>query len=692
MPNLSRAAKAPRPAAAKGADRDALAPLLARLGFLGSHELLFHLPLRYEDHTRLTALHALRPAEAALVQGRIVQARPLSGRKPGLWLRLDDGRGVIDVRFFKVHPGQRARWQPGVWLRCHGPVRAGLYGLEMSHPQCRVVRPDEPLPERALAVYPTVAGVSQDRLRRAVTALLAHLSDLGLTETLSPARLRALGLMALPEALQLIHAPPPDGIAQLAAPRHPARRRLAWEELLADQLVLRRRRRWTQYQRAPAVEDGEALAARVEAALGFALTTAQARVLAEVRADLARPVPMLRLVQGDVGSGKTAVAALAAAIALGSGWQVALMAPTELLAEQHLRNFRRWFGPAGLEPVALLGRSGAPARRAVAARLAAGEPALVVGTHALFQDWLRFARLGLVMVDEQHRFGVQQRLALQEKGGDLTPHQLVLTATPIPRTLAMGLYADLDVSVIDALPPGRAGIRTVVLPAGRREEVAQRVEAACRAGAQVYWVCPLIEENEQAQGEAAQRLYERLSADFPTLRLGLIHGRLAPPEREAVMSAFAQGDLDVLVATTVIEVGVDVPRATVMVVENAERFGLAQLHQLRGRVGRGAAPGNCVLLYEGPLSQTARARLETLRAVQDGFEIARRDLELRGAGEWLGTRQTGERRWRVADPVADADLMIEAQVEADRLLTEAPVLAERLIGLWQQRAERYAGA
>jgi ATP-dependent DNA helicase RecG len=306
----------------------------------------------------------------------------------------------------------------------------------------------------------------------------------------------------------------------------------------------------------------------------------------------------------------------------------------------------------------------------------------VVGTHALFQDWLRFARLGLVMVDEQHRFGVQQRLALQEKGVDLTPHQLVLTATPIPRTLAMGLYADLDVSVIDALPPGRAGIRTVVLPVGRRAEVAGRVQAACRAGAQVYWVCPLIEESEQAQGEAAQRLYERLSADFPSLRLGLIHGRLAPPEREAVMTAFAQGDLDVLVATTVIEVGVDVPRATVMVVENAERFGLAQLHQLRGRVGRGTAPGNCVLLYEGPLSQTARARLETLRAVQDGFEIARRDLALRGAGEWLGTRQTGERRWRVADPVADAD----------RLLTEDPALAERLIGLWQQRAERYAGA
>ena len=682
-------ARAPR--AVQPADA-ALRQLVARLGLRQPHELLFHLPLRYEDHTRLTALDALRPGTPTLIEGEILQVQAAPGRRPGLWLRLGDGRGVIDVRFFRVVPAQRKTWQVGARLRCHGLVRAGVYGFEMTHPSCRLVQSGQPLPERALAIYPTVAGVSQDRLRRAVADLLARLPAVGLGETLPAARRHALGLMTLEEALQVLHAPLPEQIESLQAAGHPARRRLAWEELLADQLVLRRRRYRARSQVAPALVDADGIGDRVEAALGFALTAAQRRVLEEVRADLARPIPMLRLVQGDVGSGKTAVAALAAAMALGGGWQVALMAPTELLAEQHVKNFHRWFAPVGIEPLALLGRLGAPARRAVAAMLATDQPALVVGTHALFQDWLRFGRLGLVMVDEQHRFGVQQRLALQEKGSGFAPHQLVLTATPIPRTLAMGLFADLDVSVIDALPPGRAGVRTVVLPARRRDEVAERVRAACRMGAQVYWVCPLIEDSEQAQGEAAEALFARLGEAFPDLRLGLVHGRLGSAQRAATMTAFVQGALDVLVATTVIEVGVDVPKATVMVVENAERFGLAQLHQLRGRVGRGTAPGSCVLLYEGPLSLTARARLETLREVQDGFEIARRDLELRGAGEWLGTRQTGERRWRVADPVADADLMAEAQIEADRLLAEDPALAERLIDRWQQEADRYAGA
>lgn len=691
MPDLVQKGKrASSPA--RRTDGAALAQLAARLGLSRIEELLFHLPLRYEDHTRLTPLDALSPADAVLVQGRILQLKAAAGRRSGLWLRLGDGRGTVDVRFFHVHQAQRKTWQVGVWLRCYGPVRAGAFGYEMAHPRGRLVQPEQPLPTRALAVYPTVAGVSQDRLRRAVADLLTRLPALGISETLSTARLRELGLMALDEALESIHRPLPELMHRVLTPQHPARRRLAWEELLADQLVLRRRRQRARSQHSPSLCDPDGFCGRVEAGLGFVLTPAQRRVVAEVRADLARSTPMLRMVQGDVGSGKTAVAALAAAVVLGSGWQAALMAPTELLAEQHLKNFRRWFAPLGIQPLALLGRSGAPTRREAAARIQTGEPALVIGTHALFQDWLQFSRLGLVMVDEQHRFGVQQRLALQEKGSDGVPHQLVLTATPIPRTLAMGLFADLDVSVIDGLPPGRAGIRTVVLPARRRGEVADRVQAACREGAQVYWVCPLIEESERAQGEAAQVLFERLVQAFPDLRLGLLHGRLASSERDAVMGAFVRGELDVLVATTVIEVGVDVPRATVMVVENAERFGLAQLHQLRGRVGRGASPGNCVLLYETPLSRTARARLETLREVHDGFEIARRDLALRGPGEWLGTRQTGERRWRVADPVSDADLMAPAQVEADRLLDEAPALAARLIDRWQNQAERYAGA
>ena len=572
-------------------------------------------------------------------------------------------------------------------LRCFGEVRSGYAGLEMIHPECRRLDADSPpVTDRLTSIYPATAGLQQFTLRGLAEQALAQLDAAALLPELLPATLRArLSLMPIAEAVRLLHQPPAEvSRADLDSGRHPARRRLAFEELLAHQLSLRRLRARIQRQAAPPLVGKGGLSQRFLERLPFALTGAQQRVLDEIGVDLAQPRPMLRLLQGDVGSGKTVVAAAAALRAVETGAQTALMAPTELLAEQHYRNFRAWLEPLGIEVAWLTSRLTGRARQTLLDRLAAGEIHVAVGTHALFQEAVAFAELALAIVDEQHRFGVHQRLALREKGrqSGRCPHQLIMTATPIPRTLAMSAYADLDTSIIDELPPGRQPVKTVVMPDSRRDDVIERIRRACRSGRQAYWVCPLIEESEALQCQAAAVTAERLTAILPELRIGLAHGRLAAAAREAAMTAFKAGDLDLLVATTVIEVGVDVANASLMIVENAERLGLAQLHQLRGRVGRGAEQSSCVLLYRPPLSPIAHSRLAVLRECHDGFEIARRDLELRGPGEVLGTRQTGEQTLRVADLLRDQDLLNAVRHAADGLLRDHPERVEPLIRRW----------
>ncbi|TYD31990.1 ATP-dependent DNA helicase RecG, partial [Xanthomonas sontii] len=566
---------------------------------------------------------------------------------------------------------------------------------------------DAALGDRLDPVYPAVEGVGPATVRRLIGQALDRLPEEAALELLPASLLSELGLPSLRSALLVAHRPPPQAdLAALAAGLHPAQQRLALEELLAHHLSLRRQRIAMQCQPAPSLRGRGLLAKRLQQSLPFQLTGAQQRVFAQIRADLERPAPMLRLVQGDVGSGKTVVAALAAMLAVDKRKQAALAAPTELLAEQHLANLRGWLEPLGVRVAWLAGKVTGKARSATLAQIASGEAQVVVGTHALMQEAVRFHDLALAIVDEQHRFGVHQRLALRDKGasGAGVPHQLVMTATPIPRTLAMAAYADLDVSSIDELPPGRTPVQTIVLNAERRPELVQRIRVACAEGRQAYWVCTLIEEAEDneksAQGGAGNRLeasaaqatFEALSAQLPELRVGMVHGRMKPAEKQAAMRAFKQGEIDLLVATTVIEVGVDVPNASLMIIENAERLGLAQLHQLRGRVGRGAAASSCVLMYQAPLSAMARQRLETMRQTNDGFVIAEKDLELRGPGELLGTRQTGLAAFRVADLARDAGLLPRVHALADRLLEEAPVLADRIVARWVGGAVRFAAA
>ena len=690
-PTPAAADPAARPVTALRGVGPQLARRLERIGVRTVADLLLHRPLRYEDRTRLVPLGALRAGARALAEGEVelAEVRPRPRRQ--LLVRVSDRTGALTLRFFHFSEAQRRLFRRGARVRLWGEVRPGPAGLEMVHPEVRVLRGAEP-PEAALTpVYPATEGLHQAVLRRLAGEALALLGRGAFPELLPERLLQGLGLPPLHEALRLVHRPPAGADAEaLAAGTHPAVRRLALEELLAHALSLRRLRRTVRAAGAPALADG-ALAGRLLETLPFAPTGAQRRVIAEVAADLARPRPMLRLVQGDVGSGKTVVAAAALCRAVGSGWQGALMAPTELLAEQHARSLAGWLEPLGVRVVLLTGgrrRGRAAALRAVAS----GEADVVVGTHALFQEEVAFARLGLVVIDEQHRFGVHQRLALREKGagGRLRPHQLVMTATPIPRTLAQVAYADLDSSVLDELPPGRQPVATVAVPESRREEVVERVRAVCRAGRQAYWVCTLIEPSEALAAEAAEETAARLREALPDVAVGLVHGRMRPAEKAGVMRAFAHGELGLLVATTVIEVGVDVPNATVMVIENAERLGLAQLHQLRGRVGRGREAASCVLLYRPPLSETARARLQVLRETTDGFEIARRDLELRGPGELLGTRQTGLLDLRVADLARDRDLVAVVARLADRLLAEAPEAAAALVARWVGERARYA--
>ena len=643
-------------------------------------------------------LRELQSGVACQVEGVIEAVERGFRYRPTLRVAIGDGsRASLVLRFFHFRAAQAAQFRPGERVRCYGTPRPGQHGLEMVHPSYQLLGRDEggALDERLHPVYPQIEGIGAAAMRRMIGHALDRLPEGDGLESLPAEALRTRGLPPLREALLTVHRPPPDAdLAALLAVTHPAQRRLILEELLAHHLSLRRHRIAQQQHAAPVLAAGGALGERLRAALPFALTGAQERVLAQVSGDIARPVPMLRLVQGDVGSGKTVVAALAAAAGVEAGVQVAMMAPTELLSEQHYASFQRWFEPLGVRVAWLAGKLPARERARTLEAVADGHAQVVVGTHALMQEGVAFHDLGLAIIDEQHRFGVHQRLALRDKGAvaGQVPHQLVMTATPIPRTLAMAAYADLDVSAIDELPPGRTPVQTVVLSAERRPELIERIRAACAQGRQAYWVCTLIDESDEVVAQAAQGTFEMLTGALTGLRVGLVHGRMKAAEKQDTMHRFKDGEIDLLVATTVIEVGVDVPNASLMIIENAERLGLSQLHQLRGRVGRGSEASSCVLLYQAPLSQMARERLETMRETTDGFMIAERDLELRGPGELLGTRQTGLAAFRVADLVRDADLLPDVQRLADRLLQERPEMADRLVERWIGGAARYAGA
>ena len=665
-----------------------IAARLAAIGIETVLDVLFHLPLRYEDRTRIHAIGDLKAGDTAFTCGRIDGASVRFGRRRSLVVALGDGTGTMAMRLFHFNENQRRQLRPDRRIACYGEVRSSSGSIEMVHPEYRLLDDDAEAPtsDRLTPVYPMAAGLGQGLLRRLIDQALVRLErNPDIAELLPEAVAARHGLIGLGHALRTIHRPPAGTDAE--APlhhEHPARRRLAFEELLAQHLALRLLRRRLDRRRAASLDRGDALVHDFVASLPFDLTAAQRRVVREVRADLARTRPMHRLVQGDVGSGKTVVAALAAVVAVANERQVALMAPTELLAEQHCTSFRGWLEPLGIRVAWLTGRLASRERDRALTDIADGQAAVAVGTHALFQSQVTFARLGLVIVDEQHRFGVEQRLALRGKGerGELQPHQLIMTATPIPRTLAMTAYADLDTSVIDELPPGRTPVDTAVAPSQRRPEVLARIRRACMRGEQAYWVCTAIEESEAIACRAAEDTARHLAEALPELRVGLVHGRMPPAEKDAAMAAFKEVRTNVLVATTVIEVGVDIPNASLMIIENAERLGLAQLHQLRGRVGRGARRSACVMMYDGPLTETARARLEVLRGTTDGFEIAQRDLEIRGPGELLGTRQTGLAQLRIADLARDLPLLPGIERAASELLRRHESRIAPLIRRW----------
>jgi len=672
----------------------ALAEKLERLNLRRVEDLLFLLPLRYEDRTQLVRIGALEPGSRSLVSGEVLLAETTFRGRRNLLVRISDGSGQLTLRFFYFSRSQHAQFQPGVRVTCFGEVRKGRSGPEMIHPEYRLLRPeqDAAINDSLTPIYPATEGVQQGRLRNLTEQALRAMRRSPPQELLPDDIRRELSMPSLAEAIAYLHRPPPGAdVSLMVAGRHPAQQRLAFEELLAHYLSLRNLRALADTEAAPALAGGDADVDAFIAGLPFKLTSAQRRVVAEIRADMAKPHPMMRLIQGDVGSGKTVVAAIACRKAMACGVQAAVMAPTELLAEQHWRSFSAWFRPLGLEPAWLAGSQKSAARRDALAAIADGSAPLAVGTHALFQEGVAFHRLGLVVIDEQHRFGVHQRMALRDKGiGELGhPHQLVMTATPIPRTLAMAAYADLDVSIIDELPPGRRPVTTIAIPETRRDEIIERVRSACASGQQAYWVCPLIEESEVLDYEAAEASYNMLASALPELRVGLVHGRMRPAEKERGMQAFKDGLIQLLVATTVIEVGVDVPNASLMIIENAERMGLSQLHQLRGRVGRGTAQSHCVLVYKPPLGLAAKTRLAVLRDTNDGFVVAQRDLELRGPGELLGTRQTGLPDYRIANLVRDAELMPKVQKVATRITREVPESAAAIIRRWLGDAGRY---
>ncbi len=649
-----------------------------RLGVRRDMDLLLHLPLRYEDLTRVIAISEVREGQTAQVEGRVQSARVDGRPRRNLRVELADGTGSLTLRFIHFSTAQQQQFIPGTRVRAWGEARASLFGAEIVHPRYRLVTASTPIAQQLTPVYPTVAGIGQGLIR---SAIARRLRVLDLPETVPKEETTRLGLPGLAHSLRFLHTPPLDvSLPALEVRSLPEWRKVIFDELLAQQLSLKRARAARATLRAEPLESIE-LVGRLQAALPFSLTGAQRRAADEIAQDLSRDQPMNRLLQGDVGSGKTVVAALAACQAIGSGRQVAMMAPTEILAEQHLRKLAPWLEGLGVRVGWLSGSMREPDKRSVRERVRLGEIDLLVGTHALIEESVQFARLGLAIVDEQHRFGVAQRLALRERDG-LIVHQLMMSATPIPRTLAMSYYADLDVSVIDELPPGRTPIATRLVSQGRRDEIIERVREAAQDGRQVYWVCPLIEESEALDLQTALDTQAELASALEPLAVGLLHGRLNASEKQSVMQAFVAGELKVLVATTVIEVGVDVPNASLMVIEHAERFGLAQLHQLRGRVGRGAARSTCVLLYHGPLSTTARERLRAMHDTTDGFEIARRDLLLRGPGEFLGLRQSGQSLLRFADLERDADLVEAARDCAARMLRTAPDLVEAHVTRW----------
>mgnify|MGYP001766201593 FL=1 len=656
---------------------EALLKKLAKIGLHSEADLLVHLPLRYEDETRITPVERAFGGEPVQVEV-VVHSNELQFRpRRQMVVRAGDGTGDITLRFFSFYPSQQAALSVGSRIRAFGEVRGGFFGAEMVHPRFRKVVDDEPLPEAMTPIYPSTAGLANSALQKLIGKALAT-GDM--SETLPEELRQRLKLPALARSLKFLHNPPPGTeLDTLHARNHPAWRRVKFDEVLAQQLSLRRAYLARREQGAPVLRARDNLGARLLDSLPFGLTGAQARAMAEIGADLAQPHPMHRLLQGDVGAGKTIVAALAACQAISAGWQAAFMAPTEILAEQHFLKLSGWLEPLGVKVAWLSGSLKSKARREQLAATAS-EAQLIVGTHALIQEGVDFARLGLAIVDEQHRFGVAQRLALRKKGSN--PHQLMMSATPIPRTLAMSYYADLDVTVLDELPPGRTPIKTRLVADNRREDVVGFVKKHVEEGRQAYWVCPLIEESEALQLQTAQDTYEQLSQDLPELRVGLVHGRLKADEKQAVMAAFAAGDIDVLVATTVIEVGVDVPNASLMVIEHAERFGLSQLHQLRGRVGRGQYESSCVLIYAGPLGEIARQRLKIIFENTDGFEIARQDLQIRGPGEFVGARQSGVPLLRYADLELDADLVDMAREVAETMLVEHPALAEKHLQRW----------
>jgi ATP-dependent DNA helicase RecG len=657
---------------------------LARLGITRPFDLVLHLPLRYDDETHVYPISDAPSAQDVLIEGRVVECDVKYRPRRQLVCHIEDGSGVLTLRFLNFYPSQAKQLAPGSLVRAFGEVRHGFFGPEMVHPRVKNVREEAPVAKALTPVYPTTAGLGQETLRRSIERAL---DECDLTDTLPLSLIAALRLPRFDEAVKFLHRPSPDvQLDDLQAREHPAWRRIKFDELLAQQLSMRMHYSKRKAADAPALRPLRTLTQRLLSSLPFGLTAAQQRALNEVERDLSQPYPMQRLLQGDVGSGKTVVAALAGLQAVENGAQVAIMAPTEILAEQHYRKFSGWLEPIGLTVTWVAGGLRKREKHAALEAIASGRTHVAVGTHALFEDEVQFENLALAIVDEQHRFGVHQRLALRMKGirqgRRSQPHQLMMSATPIPRTLAMSYYADLDVSVIDELPPGRTPVATRLVADERRDEVVQRVRDACMTGCQAYWVCPLIEESETLQLKTALETYETVQAAFPELRVGLIHGRLKSDEKSAVMAAFQRGEIQLLVATTVIEVGVDVANASLMVIEHAERMGLSQLHQLRGRVGRGAAHSTCILLYQKPLGPTARERLKIIYENNDGFEVARHDLRIRGPGELLGARQSGVPMLRFADLALDLDILDAARDTAERLLRDEPDAAHAHLARW----------
>lgn len=674
----------------------AIAEKLSRIGINNVQDLLFHLPLRYEDRTRVTPIADIRPESFATIEGYVQHTEVQFGRRPILSLTLSDGTSKIMLKFFNFNAGMKNSLATGVRVKAFGEIKRGRYMAEIHHPEYQIIRNNQPLAlaETLTPIYSTTEGLKQASLRKMTEQALAVLQNVQVAELLP--ELYNPHQYSLKDALALLHRPPPSVSAEvLEKGEHPAQKRLIFEELLAHNLVMQQLRLGVKQQYAEPLTYKSDLKSRFLASLPFEPTNAQKRVTEDIERDLAQPSPMMRLVQGDVGSGKTLVAALAALTAIDNGKQVALMAPTEILAEQHANNFANWLRPFGIEVGWLAGKVKGKARNAQLEAIKNGDVQMIIGTHALFQESVEFHDLALIIIDEQHRFGVHQRLTLREKGAkaDYYPHQLIMTATPIPRTLAMTVYADLDTSIIDELPPGRTPIKTVVISEDRRPEIVQRVYQACKnEKRQAYWVCTLIDESEVLEAQAAAAIAEDLQRALPDLRIGLVHGRMKPQEKQEIMAEFKAANIDLLVATTVIEVGVDVPNASLMIIENSERLGLAQLHQLRGRVGRGATASHCVLMYKPPLGKISSKRLQVMRDSQDGFYIAEKDLEIRGTGEILGTKQTGSAEFKVANLMRDRKMIPLVQRYAKQIIVENPPLAEALIKRWLNEKAEYTNA